>query len=665
MTELGYIAQTLAFVVAIYAVAASVVGARHKLPNLVASAENAALACTALLLFAVGTLLYAFLTNDFQVEFVAENSSRFLPTYLRLTALWGGQAGSLLFWATLLSILIAAVVLQNRHKHRELMPWVVAVLMLTEAFFIFLVSFIINPFQLLDFVPADGNGLNPLLRHPAMTMHPPTLYLGFTGFTIPFAFAVAALITRQLGSEWIRLTRRWTLVAWLFLSIGIGLGGRWAYDVLGWGGYWGWDPVENASFLPWLTGTAFLHSVMVQERKGMLKVWNMVLIWMTYGLVLFGTFITRSGIISSVHAFAQSAIGPYFLAFIGLSLSGSLILILDRLGDLKSKTQMDSLISREAIFLLQNLLFVGAMFAILWGTIFPMLSEIIVGNKITVGPPYFNKVAGPILGGIVLVMGVIPLISWGGASLQKLRLNLMWPVGITVTGLAGLFVAGIREPLGLLGFGLCIFGGVTTLTEFVQGMRVRHRSTGENYLAALWGLIVRNRRRYGGYLVHAAIILMTLGIVGSNVYKVEKTVALARGESMQIGSYTLTFERLDQYPAVDKQITAAQVTVTQNGQRLGTLVPTREFYSKSQQPMTIPAVRTTLGEDLYLIVAGWEDNGSTATIQATINPLIVWLWIGGALFIISTLVAAWPERERRQVLVPRPVPARGPRPSEL
>ncbi len=617
------------------------------------------------MIIATGVLLYAFYTNDFQVEFVAENSSRLMPTYLRLTALWGGQAGSLLFWATLLSLFVAAVVFQHRHRHRELMPWVVAVLMLTEAFFIFLVAFIVNPFQLLDFVPADGNGLNPLLRHPAMTLHPPNLYLGFTGFTVPFAFAIAALITRQLGSEWIRLTRRWTLVAWLFLGMGIGLGGRWAYDVLGWGGYWGWDPVENASLLPWLTGTAFLHSVMVQERKGMLKVWNMVLIMMTYGLVLFGTFITRSGVISSVHAFAQSAIGPYFLGFIGLTLLGSIALLFDRLGDLRSKAEMDSLVSREAFFLLQNLLFVGATFAILWGTVFPMISEIVVGNKITVGPPYFNKVAGPILGGLVLVMGVIPLISWGGASLRRLRVNLIWPVGVTVVGMAGLFVLGIRDPLAQIGFGLCIFGGVATLTEFVQGTRVRHRSTGENYLVALIGLIGRNRRRYGGYLVHMAVILMTIGIVGSNVYKVEKTEVLARGESMTVGSYTLTYDGLDQYPAADKEITAVRVSVTENGRRLGTLIPTREFHPTSQQPMTIPAVRTTAAEDLYLIVAGWEDNGATVTIRATINPLIVWIWIGSVLFIVSTLIAVWPERERRQVLVPRPVPALGPRPSEL
>jgi len=438
------------------------------------------------------------------------------------------------------------------------------------------------------------------------------------------------------------------------LSIGIILGGRWAYDVLGWGGYWGWDPVENASLLPWLTATAFIHSVMVQERKGMLKVWNMVLIILTYGLMLFGTFITRSGIVQSVHAFAQSAIGPFFLGFISLTLLGSVALLFDRLGELKSRQEITSLVSREALFLLQNLLFVSAMFVVFWGTIFPMISEIVTGDKITVGPPFFNTVAGPIFGAIVLVMGVVPLIGWGGATPARLARNLTPALAVTGLGLVVLFALGIRLPVALVGFGLVIFSGFTTLTEFVRGGLVRSRATGQNYFLALVGLIGRNRRRYGGYLVHVAVVLIAMGIIGSSVYKLENTTALRRGESMQVGAYTLTYEGLTQFTQGGKQVTTARLTVTENGRPIGVVTPIREFYPKWQQPMTIPFVRTTAKEDLYVILNTWEAGGELATFKVTINPLTVWIWIGGLLFVAATLVAFWPEARRR------PVPVRAP-----
>jgi cytochrome c-type biogenesis protein CcmF len=663
LADLGQIALLLALAVAVYSVFAAVIGARQRMPELVVSAENGALAVFGLTLIAVLILIYSFVTHDFRIEYVAENSNRAMPAYLLPTSLWGGQAGSLLFWSALLSVYVAGVVITNRGRHRELMPWVIAVLESVQVFFLVLVTIPTNPFAKLNFVPADGNGLNPLLRHPAMLLHPPTLYLGFTGMTVPFAFAMAALITRRLDSEWIRLTRRWTLIAWLFLSIGIMLGGRWAYDVLGWGGYWGWDPVENASFLPWLTGTALLHSVMVQERKGMLKVWNMVLVITTFSLVMFGTFITRSGVIQSVHAFAQSPIGAYFLVFIAAMILGSVGLLFDRLPNLKSKAEMTSLISREAIFLLQNLLFVSATFAIFWGTIFPMISEIITGNKITVGPPYFNTVAGPIFGAIVLVMGVIPLISWGGTTLRRLEINLIQPVVAAGVGVGVLVVLGVRQPVGLAGFGLVIFSGYTTLMEFIRGTRLRHRSTGENYLQAPVGLIRRNRRRYGGYLVHAAMVLIALGIVGSSVYKVEETAVLKRGEAMTVGAYTLTYQGLDQFTQADKQVTRARLVVTENGRSLGIFTPVRDFYPAQQQPMTIPYVRTTPKEDLYVILNAWDDGGATATFKATLNPLVVWLWIGGLLFIFSTLVALWPESERSTVPVREVVAQPGPRPA--
>lgn len=655
MTDLGYISLLLALALALYSIVASVMGARRRYPELVESGRNAVLAVTALMLLATATLMVAFYNNDFQIKYVAQNSNRAMPRYLVVASLWGGQAGSLLWWGTLLSLYAGAVVLLNRNKHRILIPYTVAVLMVTQAFFIAIVAFVANPFERLPFIPADGQGLNPLLRHPAMIGHPPTLYMGFVGFSVPFAFAMAALVTRQLGNEWLHATRRWTLTAWVFLSIGIILGGRWAYDVLGWGGYWGWDPVENSSLLPWLTGTAFLHSVMVQERKGMLKVWNMVLIILTFGLVLFGTFITRSGVISSVHAFAQSAIGPYFLSFIAAIVLGSLGLLFDRLGDLKSQNELDSLLSREALFLLNNLLFVGAMFAVFWGTVFPMISEIIVGNKITVGPPFFNKVAGPIFAALVLVMGVIPLIGWSGATPRKLGRNLIAPAIVTALGLAVLILLGIRQPIALGGFGLCIFSACTTLWEFHRGAAVRRRGRGENYLVALWTLIGKSRRRYGGYLVHLAVILMSVGIVGSTVYQVERTVALSPGESVDIGRYTLVYDNLMFSRGGDKETTAARITVSLGGQNIGMLIPKRDFYPVAQQPMTIPAVRSTLREDLYVILAGWE--GDMATLKAYVNPLVIWIWIGSVLFIVGTVVAVWPERRPLPVARRRYAPA--------
>ncbi len=654
LSDLGSISLILALALAIYAAVGGVVGTRRRLPELVASAENAVLALTALTWLAALILMYAFWTHDFQIEYVAQNSSRDMPGYLLLTSLWGGQAGSLLFWSGLLGLYSAAVVLVNRGRHWELMPYAMAVLAGTQAFFLLLMTVVNNPFTRLSFVPADGQGLNPLLRHPAMALHPPSLYLGFTGLTVPFAFAMAALITRRLDAQWIKITRRWTLIAWLFLSIGIILGGRWAYDVLGWGGYWGWDPVENASLMPWLTATAFIHSVMVQERKGMLKVWNMVLIILTYGLMLFGTFITRSGIVQSVHAFAQSAIGPFFLGFISLALLGSVALLFDRLSDLKSRQEITSLVSREALFLLQNLLFVSAMFVVFWGTIFPMISEIVTGEKITVGPPFFNAVAGPILGAIVLVMGVVPLIGWGGATPARLARNLIPALAATVVGLAVLFALGIRLPVALLGFGLVIFSGFTTLSEMVRGGLVRSRATGQNYFLALIGLIGRNRRRYGGYLVHIAVVLMALGIIGSSVYKLENTAALKRGESMQVGAYTLTYEGLTQVSQGDRQVTAARLAVTEKGRPIGVVTPVREFYPKWQQPMTIPFVRTTAKEDLYVVLNTWEQGGELATFKVDVNPLTVWIWVGGLLFVAATLVALWPEAERQ------PVPVRAP-----
>ncbi len=698
MANIGYVALLLALVLALYATVAALVGARWRMPELVMSARNAALTVTGLLTLSVVILEYLLILGDFRTLYVAEVSNRAMPVFFKMTALWGSQAGSLLFWSWLMSLFGGAVLLRKWGKMRTLMPYVIAVTQITLFFFISLISGIwtllavplealgltsgaqlladmvnINPFHQLGFTPADGNGLNPLLRHWGMIIHPPMLYLGFVSFVIPYAFAIAALVTRQTGDLWIRATRRWTLVAWLFLSMGLLLGGWWAYGVLGWGGYWAWDPVENAALMPWLTGTAFLHSVMIQEKRGMFKVWNMALIIMTYSLVIFGTFLTRSGVISSVHTFAQSGIGPLFLIFIGLMFIYSVILLFERLDSLKSENELDSLLSRESIFLLQNLLFLAVFFVTFWGTIFPVVSELVARQKAIVGPPFFNQVNGPLLAALVVLMGIAPLMPWRRASVQKLVRLLLWPVVVGLGVTAALFALGLRNfailpgtqlrvlPVSLF-YGFAAFTAVVTLLEYWRGTRARHRSTGEGYLRALWTLLGRNRRRYGGYLIHIGVIMMALGVIGTNFFQSETQRNLAVGESFTItstltGDYTLTYEGLRSLPAPDDvSRTGATLSVSRNGRNIGELHPTHDFFIPQEQPMTIPAMRYSLIEDLYVIVAGWEDGGATATFKAFVNPLVNWLWIGGFIFILGTAVAAWPDpaEDRRLALASAP-----------
>ncbi len=664
MAELGFLALLLAMATSAYAIVAAVVGVRRQYPELVVSAQRALIVVTVLVTLSTGVLVAAFLTDSFQIDYVARQSSRTQPLFYKITALWGGQEGSLLFWAWILALYSVGVVLRKWHRNRELMPYVIAITMGVELFFLVLVIFVANPFKLLDFVPADGVGLNPLLRHPGMAFHPPTLYLGFIGFTVPYAFAMAALITRRTNADWIRTTRRWTLTAWMFLSIGLLLGGWWAYETLGWGGYWAWDPVENAALMPWLTGTAFLHSVIIQERRGMLKVWNMVLIILTFTLTLLGTFLTRSGVISSVHSFTQSNLGPFFLGFIGFVLIGSAALLYERLDALKGEHELDSLLSRESGFLLNNLIFLGATFGVFWGTIFPMLSEIVTGEKITVGPPYFNKVVIPIFWLLLLLMGVGPLLGWRRSSPTKLSAQLVRPFVASAAIIAALWVLDVRRPVALIGFGTCAFVALITFIEYVQGVRARRRATGEPWLQALVTLVSRNRRRYGGYLVHLGTILLAIGVIGSSVYKIEVRTSVAQGESFQVGDYTLTFEGLGSQRTPDRETVIARLTVTKGDQVIGTLDSNRHFYFASQQPMTIPAIHTTLARDLYVNFRSYDPETGLAAFEAFLNPMVAWVWIGGVIFIAGTIVAAWPDwreerrlaelRFRRQVMVPQP-----------
>ncbi len=647
--DVGNIALILGLVIAVYTMGAAVFGALRKRPEFVASATNGIYVLAALSTLAVLILEWALVTNEFRLEYVAQHANLTQPLLYTISALWGGQEGSLLFWVWLLSLFAAAVALQNRHQNRELMPYVVTILAFTEGFFFTLLVFTSTPFRLLNAAPADGSGLNPLLQNPGMFIHPLTQYIGYVGFAVPFAFAMAALITGKLNDNWIRTTRRWSLFSWIFLSLGLLFGLRWAYVELGWGGYGGWDPVENAALIPWLTGTAYLHSVMIQEKRGMLKVWNLVLVMLTFILSILGTFITRSGVVQSVHAFGVSSLGPYFLGFMGIVLIAFLYLLYTRLDLLREENELDSVLSREATFLLNNLILVGAAFATLWGTIFPMISEVVTGRQISIAAPFFNQVIGPILLVLILLLGVCTLIGWRRASTENLIRNFSRPLIATAVALVLFFIAGIRDLYGLLGFTAAAFVLSTVVVEFYRGIRARMRQYKEVAPLATFKLVNRNRRRYGGYIVHLGIVFAVIGIVGSNFYQTEIQQNLKPGETATIGGYTLRFDRLDMVQGENRQDITARITVSEGGQQIATLTPTKAYYPAADQMTSEVAVRTTPREDLYLILAGWADDGS-ATIKAIINPLVVWLWIGFGVFIAGTVIAMWPDpREARQL----------------
>ncbi|MEA2008352.1 MAG: cytochrome c-type biogenesis CcmF C-terminal domain-containing protein, partial [Chloroflexota bacterium] len=559
-----------------------------------------------------------------------------------------------------------AITLRDWERDRDLLPWVIVVTLGTQAFFLVLNVFFENPFarlwqtsqgviiamtapkNALLFVPRDGLGLNPLLRHFGMVIHPPAQYLGFVAFIVPYAFAMASLITGRTDDRWIRITRRWTLWAWLFLSLGLVLGMRWAYDVLGWGGYWGWDPVEISAFMPWLTGTAFLHSVMIQEKQGMFKQWNMVLIVLTYDLVIFGTFLTRSGVLSSVHSFAQSAIGPLFFAFITLTLGASLGLVLYRWDDLKSKNSLKSLYSREALFLRNNLMFLGILAASFWGVIFPLISELITGQKVTVGPPFYERAIAPLFGYLMLLMGIAPLSAWGHSSWKTLGRSLWKPFLISLAAVVPPLTLGFWQPwYAVLAFWLVGFVITVTIYEFWRGSMSRARRFGESFFAALWHLVTRHRRRYGGYIIHLSMALMALGIIGIEMFQTETQGTIAQGESLQLGTYTMTYEKLDNFDTDDgRNLARATVSVSKNGKEVGELYPRRDYFYDSNQNVTIPGIRSTFADDFYVILVDWEPvSKDGATFKVYHNPLVKWMWMGAWTFIFGILIAAWPDKK--------------------
>jgi cytochrome c-type biogenesis protein CcmF len=642
MASLGQICIVGAFALCLYAIVSSVAGMRLRAHELIASGQHAAWAATGLITAASLTLILAFALHDFSLRYVWEHSSRAMSMDLILAAFYSGQQGSLLYWAWTLSIFSAIVLWQQRKPgpHRVLMPYVVAVLMTIEGFMTLLLGFVATPFEALPRVPADGVGLNPLLYDEGMRIHPPMLLAGLMSWSVPFAFAIAALITGKLGNEWVALSRRYAMVAWVILGLGNILGAWWAYHVLGWGGYWGWDPVENVALMPWLVGTAFIHSIQMQERRGMLKAWNVALIMVAFFLSIFGTFVVRSGILASVHAFALSAIGPYFLTFLALVIAGSLALFFWRLPSLRADNQLDALLSREASFLINNLLFLGVVFAIFWGTIYPLVAEAIANQKVSVGPPYFKQVAGPLLGGVILLMGIGPLMPWRRASVDHLLNQFVAPVGGTLLGLAVLLSVGVRDPFAVLGFGLCLFVFGAMLQEFVRGALARHRATGDNIVLALGSLIRRNNRRYGGYLVHLAMLLIGAGAIGSQVYQQETQASLAPGQSVTLAGYTVTARGVE--TLMQPGVRVVQAALSVNGENLRA---EKQFFDNfPQQPSTRVGLRSTPFEDLYVVLAGWDGDGSAAQVSLAVfvNPLVSWIWAGGVLLLLGTLVSLWP-----------------------
>ena len=662
MPQIGSFALLLALALSAYSFLAGVLSLLRSGPGserLGETARRAGIATFAVVLLASFVLVAAAFQDDFSIAYIFHHSNRDLPLAYKFAVLWSGQEGSLLFWSLLLATY--GFVLRLRYKtDSRLFAHASVIIAAVQVFFLLLLNFAAHPFATMrGSLPQDGNGLNPLLQYPEMVIHPPMLYLGYVGFTVPFAFALAALVMRYPGEKWIHITRRWTMVTWGFLTCGVFLGAHWAYSVLGWGGYWGWDPVENASLMPWLTGTAFLHSVMMQEKRGMLKVWNMWLIFATFLLSIFGTFLTRSGVVSSVHAFAQSSIGDWFIAFLALSFAVCLLFYGKNRSHLRSEHRLESLVSRESSFLFNNLLLLVACFTVLWGTLFPLLSEWVQGTKVTVGPPFFNSVAIPVALLLLLLTAVGPLLAWRKTSLESLKRNFLWPaLGAVAVGVA-MVIFGVRPwkeisfLYSLMAAMLATLVGLTVISEFVRGSGVISRHTGQNRLAAMMHLWHRNTRRYGGYIVHFGVAVVVIGILGTPFNReVEKEMGY--GDQMTIGPYTLVCQSYTQEDNPNYSNEWAIINVFQGDRQITTMFPERRFYRASQQTQTIPRIHPTIREDLflvkdlYLVYEGANPDTGRPIIKAHLNPLVMWIWVGALVMVFGTITA----------LIPNAVPVR-------
>jgi cytochrome c-type biogenesis protein CcmF len=661
MAQIGSFALLLALALSVYSFAAglfSLAWQGEGTARVGETARRAGVAVFGAVVLAAIALVVAAFRDDFTIAYIFHHSNRDLPGPYKFATLWSGQEGSLLFWSLLLSAY--GFVLRLRYKtDPRLFAYASVVMAGVQIFFLLLVNFAANPFGLLEGpLRADGSGLNPLLQYPEMVIHPPMLYLGYVGFTVPFAFALGALIMKYPGEKWIHITRRWTMVTWAFLTCGIFLGAHWAYSVLGWGGYWGWDPVENASLMPWLVGTAFLHSVMMQEKRGMLKVWNMWLVFATFWLAILGTFLTRSGIIASVHAFAQSSIGSWFAWFLGITFAVFVVFFLLNKDHLRSEHKLEAIVSRESSFLFNNLLFLLLTLDVLWGTWFPKISELVQGNKVTVGAPFYNRVAIPVALLLLVLTAIGPLLAWRKTSLESLKRNFAWPAIGAISVIAFLMITppSWGAPFGLrpwqdisyfyslMAIGLATLVTLTVASEFYRGGRVISEKTGQNIFAAMVQLTHRNTRRYGGYIVHFGVVVAIIGFAGA-AFNQDKEQEMGYGDKMTIGGYTLVCRSYTDEEFPNYYTQWAVLDVFMNGKQIDTLTPERRFYKASQQTSTLPFIRSSLDEDLYLVYEGLNQDTGHPILKAHLNPLVMWIWLGVWIILGGTVLALVPNAQ--------------------
>jgi cytochrome c-type biogenesis protein CcmF len=659
---IGHAAILIGLALTVYAMAAFVLSARSGDPRAATSAQRAVIGSFVAAGVGCAAMVISLLNHDFSVLYVAENNATTTPPFISAISLWAALEGSILFWTLLATGWASLVLWRNRGRHRVLMPWVGATLAGVNTFFFAVMTWPGNPFLRTSPVAAEGIGPNALLQnHPFMALHPPLLYLGYTGMAVPFAFGVAALATGRLDEEWLRIVRRWTLIPWIFLTLGITAGAWWSYEVLGWGGYWAWDPVENAALLPWLTATAFVHSSMVAERRGGLKIWTGALVVATFVLTLVGTFLTRSGIVASVHSFTQSAIGPWFLGGILVALTLGLGLLVWRLPDLIGGGRTSGTVSRESAFLLNNVLFLGLTFAVLFGTLLPLLVVATSGDTISVGAPWFNSVTVPIFVALLFLMGVGPALPWGTASWSTLRDRFSTPLVVAVAIVAIAVAVGLRHAGALGTLGLAAFVATVMADEVVRGARARD----EDPATATWRLATRNRRRYGGYAVHLGVLVMAVAVAISSGLSIDRTVTLAPGETATVGAYRITHEQLVVEPlADDARVIETRAEVAYDGPQSGTLATALRDYPSSATAIATPAVRTSLGEDLYVTLLASDPDTGAVTLHVFVNPMVAWIWIGGAIIGLASTFAIWPERRRQPAVVTEPAPSAAPAPAE-
>jgi cytochrome c-type biogenesis protein CcmF len=652
MADLGYISLLLALALAMYSTAGSLLGVWQRAPQLIQSARNATYLAPVALGAATAGLVGAFVSNDFGVAYVAAHSNLAMDTQYIWVAFYSGNEGSLLFIALVLSIMAALAIFIGSRTSQPSLPYTNVVLMLVLIFFVAVMIFLANPFARLDVVPLDGQGMNPLLTHPGMFIHPPMLMTGLISFTVPFAIAMGALLSGRTGDEWVDAGRTWGIIAWALLGIGNLLGMWWAYTILGWGGYWGWDPVENSSFMPWIVMTAFIHSIMVQKRRGMFRMWNPALIIIAFAFAQFGMFINRGGPVPSVHSFGQSTLGWIFLLFMALTLVVSFGVFFLRYSSLKSARTLESALSREAAFLVNNLLFLTIAFVTLWGVIYPLISDVVQGEIITVGAPFYDQVNGPLFLGLIFLMGVAPFMPWRHASWSNLRRSLMVPVASAVAVAGILILTGVTKPWAVVAFALCALVVAGIFREWVRGAISRHQQ-GESYPVAFARLIASNRPRYGGYVVHLAIVLLALGITGSSFYDIQRDIVLSPGESADVGDYTIKYMGASALERVDRIEARAEIQVFRGDNFLGTYYPRRDFYPAFNIASTQAAIRSTPIEDLYIIPGEFLEDGR-AIFRVHINPLVMWIWVAGPLLFLGVLVTLWPQREVAAAYARRP-----------